>query len=72
MKDIIDFVLTHKAWIFEGIGVAILGGLVALVWRRRDNQKGSKRGVVQKHIVAGGDVVAGNKSEESIQKRKTR
>lgn len=35
MKDIISLIVENRAWIFEGIGVVILVGLVGWLFKRR-------------------------------------
>lgn len=41
MKEITDYILNNKEWIFGGIGVVVLGGIIKLIlqfFKRRDRQ----------------------------------
>jgi hypothetical protein len=33
--DAVAWILESKEWIFSGMGVAIISGVIALIWRRR-------------------------------------
>jgi hypothetical protein len=53
-----DFIWNNKAWIFDGIGVSVLAGIAALLWRRRNRLRTQRQtgGHGSTNIQAGRDV----------------
>ena len=54
------WILANKEWIFSGIGVAIIGGIIGLIWKRKAGQS-QRGGHHSTYIQASGDVnIGGN------------
>jgi hypothetical protein len=63
MSEIITFIKTGYQWIFSGIGVSIISLIISFLiylFRKRKISSSSNK-VIQKNIVAGGDVVGRDK-----------
>lgn len=60
MEDFINWISTNKAWLFEGLGVVIILGIVQYFWKRnrasQSEQSVSNTATGNRNIQAGRDV----------------
>ncbi len=57
MDAVIAWVWENTEWIFGGVGVAIISGVIALVWRRRSGPSQSQTsGANSTNVQAGRDI----------------
>lgn len=60
MEDLTNWLSVNKSWIFEGIGVVVILGVVRFFWKKKNGNQAeptiSNTAVGNKNIQAGGDV----------------
>lgn len=60
MEDFFNWIATNKAWLFEGLGVAIILGIFGFIWKKRkmsqDMPTTSNKATGNRNIQAGRDV----------------
>jgi hypothetical protein len=73
MEEIWKWVIENKSWIFDGIGVAIITGLIAIFLRRRQKDEGTKQTQVSGdnsvNIQSAGNVTINKEGKTSNGKR---
>lgn len=64
MEDVINWISTNKTWLFEGIGVVIILGIVRYFWKR--NKETKNEPTVSNTATGSGNIQAGR--DVNIQK----
>jgi hypothetical protein len=60
LSDALTWVIDNKEWIFGGIGVAAITGVIALLKRRQnDHTQRQRSGANSTNLQAGGDINVG-------------
>jgi plastocyanin domain-containing protein len=59
-----QWLLTNKEWIFSGIGVSIIGGLVSWFFRNKQPSQSQKSGNHSENYQSGGNISIGDRNDK--------
>ena len=65
MQALIELIRENAAWLFSGLGVAVLTGVIKLIWRKRKRFGHTTHSGDGSHTIIGNNNVIGNEKKKS-------